>query len=130
MKKLARQYGDIITCIIVFSALLALPVLRNRAILVAIPIYATIMLLLQYSIVNKKELVLPFKFCYCISFLSLIALYSYYLLPRHYTISLGYVTVSTFDVAKVLFVLSGAFALLTIMIKSLKSKKSCFVKEV
>ena len=125
MKKFTNQYDGIITCIIVFSALLALPVLRIRAVLVAIPIYATIMLLLQFSIVNKKKLVLPVKFFYGISFLSLIALYSYYLLPRRYTISLGYATVPTVDVAKILFVLSGAFALLTIMIKSLKYKKSC-----
>lgn len=117
-EKRVASLGDTIIHLIVFSVLIALPAVQIRMVLFAIPLYGTIMLLFRFSAVNGKKVTFPVALISGICFAFLIALYIYYLLPRQYDVNLGVATVPNFDIAKVLFVLSGVFALITIGIIS------------
>lgn len=109
--------------VVLFAVLNILPIVHNASLAYMIPLYAAIMCLFeitdtQYKCRNKCFVILG-----GICIVGLIAIYVHCLIPRRNVISLG--TITTFEptIPKVMFIISGVFALISIW----KKLKKAFV---
>ena len=107
-------YKEIFVSCVVFALLLALPAVRMHALWMVIALYCGILLAMQMAAKGSGAVSKLLLAAAAVVVLGLLAVYGYYLMPRRNAISLGTATVAGGTISKVLFVLSGLFALASI----------------
>ena len=107
-------YKEIVASIVAFVLLLALPVARIHALWVAAALYCGILLVMQLAAKRSGAASKAMFAAAALASFALLAVYGYYLIPRKVAISLGTAAVSGGMASKVLFAISGLFALASI----------------
>lgn len=115
----------IVAYVAVFAAVNAMPIAQISTLVYTIPLYAAILLTLWIPTVRKIHGVWILGILGGISLVSLLAIYVYYLMPHLNMINLGIATISNNFMPKVFFIISGIFALVTIIWKALQLYHSC-----
>lgn len=111
-EKTSLKYAAV--CVALFILLSAFPIVKIHALWITIPLYCGILAVLWFAAKAGK----PGKYILftaaALASLALLAVYGYYLIPRKAAISLGTAAVSGGVASKVLFAISGLFALASI----------------
>ena len=114
-KRALTDYRGIALCIILFVLLLVFPLTRIRGLWVTMPLYAAVLLFLRLAMEKPGSSAKVFAVLAGAGTAGLVYAYIRFLLPRKTMISLGTATVKGETAPKVMFLVSGLYALVTIV---------------
>lgn len=114
------KYKRLVSCIVIFALLSVLPIARIHALAVIVPLYVAILILLRLAKECCGTRGKAFAILAGIGTVGMVIIYTHFLLPRRHMISLGTAAASNRNVSEVLFIISGIYALLTIVLHFLE----------
>ncbi len=113
-KRALTDYRGIALCILLFVLLLVFPLTRIRGLWVTVPLYAAVLLFLRMATEKPGSSAKAFAILAVVGTVVLASVYLRFLLPRKTMVSLGTAMVKGETAPKVLFIVSGLYALVTI----------------